>query len=181
MQVLTHFNEQHSSTTSPPWARELNHWSVQWMQWFSTLNFQVTQDRHDFKFGFAVTASRIYGGDAASRKYQDAIYSLGNTATIANTLKWRFMESVEVSISIYSYLRGNMETIFGWFSELTLTFCVFRGSHPSQGLTGPLRFSKLTSQCNTGCHENDVNHVWLSWMSSNDIVLHVDQWDVRFD
>ncbi|ELT98723.1 hypothetical protein CAPTEDRAFT_223079 [Capitella teleta] len=62
---------------------------------------KVSQTRHDFGFGFAVKAPRMYSTSAVDKNYQKFIYSLSNTVTITNALKWRFMESVEGKPSFY--------------------------------------------------------------------------------
>lgn len=70
-------------------------------RWAEDLNFicvQLDQTKHAFPFGSAITAPRLYKtNDPLNEAYRDYFFDNFNWATLANAMKWRYMESNEVS------------------------------------------------------------------------------------
>ena len=59
---------------------------------------QLEQTKHAFPFGMAVEGNRLWSdSDPLDEQYRQYIFDNFNWVTLANMLKWRMMESQEVS------------------------------------------------------------------------------------
>lgn len=58
---------------------------------------QVTQVKHAFPFGSAIDANKLYRDDPGFHLYREYFYNMFNWAVLKNDVKWRFMETEEVS------------------------------------------------------------------------------------
>ena len=130
----------------------------------------VQQTRHAFKFGSAVTAQRLAGGeesDAERVAYRARVSSHFNSAVLENDLKWTFWEAWAMSnrrptLDALAWLTGQKMTVRGhnliWPSESNMPPDI-RGMPPADLRTRiDNHFAEILSPENTGgkCSQWDV-------------------------